>query len=298
MKTVLVSDTHEQEDQIRLPEGELLIHAGDLTDRGSIVAVIKCAKWMGAQDFKHKVVIMGNHEVGGEFLKNKEMRRIFADHGLIYLEDSGCEIEGLKLWGSPVSPRFFDWEWNRDRGADIKRHWDLIPTDIDVLITHSPPYGILDNTPHGDKIGCKDLLDRIKQLPNLKLSVFGHLHHRGSEHLEQDGVLFVNAAICTEAYAPTNLPIEVEITKEKAFAYKRMLDYTTIDGQRAERVEKEEAKTDGPPPTRMSFAMHKQPPPTDGNGLSDRPQFTKQDQGINPLRRDETEEEEKPENDD
>ncbi len=211
-----------------LPKGDVLIHCGDFTGRGSIVAVCKFAKWMGEQDFRHKLVIMGNHEVGGEKRKNAEIRSIFAENGLTYLEDSGCEIEGIKIYGSPVQPRFFDWEWNRDRGADIRQHWDLIPEDTQLLISHGPPYGVLDSAPAGggmvDHVGCEDLLARIKQLPNLKLHAFGHIH-AGYGHMEQDGVVFANAATCTEAYKPTNLPIEVELTEEKAFVLKRESDF-------------------------------------------------------------------------
>ena len=74
-----------------------------------------------------------------------------------YLCDSGLEFEGLKIWGSPYTPTFGKWNFMRNRGDEIKKHWDLIPSDVDILVTHGPPYGIFDETIDGIHAGCEDL---------------------------------------------------------------------------------------------------------------------------------------------
>jgi len=234
MKAVLISDTHEMERKMApLPKGDMLIHCGDFTGHGSIAAMSKFAQWMGSQDFKHKLIISGNHEKGMQHLKHDAAVEILTENGLTYLQDSSVEIDGLVFYGSPWSPFFFDWEWNLPRGEALAEKWKLIPSNVNVLITHSPPYGILDFVPRGygyqEHAGCEELAKRVKELPNLRLNVFGHLHTCGGQTMEQDGVLFCNAAICTEDYRPTNLPIEVELTAEKAFALKRESDFIAPD---------------------------------------------------------------------
>lgn len=233
MRAVIISDTHELERKMApLPKGDLLIHCGDFSGRGSMNAISRFAKWMGEQDFKWKVVISGNHELGMQYLKHDNAVKILTDNGLIYLQDSSVEIEGLHLYGSPWQPEFYNWEWNLPRGKALAEKWALIPNDVDVLITHGAPAGILDIVPSFggayDSVGDEDLLMRVKELTNLKLMCFGHLHS-GYGTLEQDDVLYCNASICDEAYNPIHLPIEVELTKEKAFAYKRATDYTDYE---------------------------------------------------------------------
>lgn len=218
-RLVIISDTHERHrDMAPLPEGDVLISCGDETLKGSLTALEDFCAWFKEQPHKQKLFIFGNHSVGTETSGSKREASIqmVRGTGAHYLEDSGIEIDGLHYWGSPVQPRFFDREWNRDRGADIAKHWDKIPDDTNVLITHGPPFDILDQAPRGfgefDNVGCQDLLARIKQLKQLRLNCFGHIHHAHGL-IEQDGVIFANAAICDERYKPTNDPIVVEIAK-------------------------------------------------------------------------------------
>jgi len=215
MKIVIISDTHEQEDKIEeVPEGDVLIHCGDITGNGSLKKLEKFAKWMCALPHKNKLVICGNHEVGCSGYKNAEMRFIFEENSIIYLEDSGIEIDGLYFWGTPWQPEFYSWEFNLPRGKALAEKWSKIPSKTNILITHGPPFGILDAAPRDfgevEYVGCQDLLQRIKQLNELKLCCFGHIH-ASYGILEQDGVKFVNAAICNEDYEPINKPVVVEI---------------------------------------------------------------------------------------
>ena len=192
-----ISDTHERHRQITLPGGDILIHAGDCSMIGQVVKVLDFLNWFEAQDYTHKIFIPGNHDLSFEdsfpFWKKESERR-----GIILLNDSGCEVEGIKIWGSPIQPAFCDWAFNRERGADIKRHWDLIPDDTDVLVTHGPPYKILDLCPDGTTVGCVDLLKKIQQT-KIKLHVFGHIHmSQGHEYVGDK--TYVNASSVDEQY--------------------------------------------------------------------------------------------------
>jgi Icc-related predicted phosphoesterase len=102
-----------------------------------------------------------------------------------------------------------DWAFNLQRGPALREKWALIPEGTDVLITHGPPFGILDWTARGERVGCEDLLEAVRRVKP-RLHVFGHIHEGYGEH-EQDGTRFVNASICTEAYQPTNAPIVVDV---------------------------------------------------------------------------------------
>jgi hypothetical protein len=126
-----------------------------------------------------------------------------------YLEDSGIEIAGVKFWGSPWQPEFYDWAFNLPRGQALADKWALIPDDIDVLITHGPPLGILDQVITGDHVGCADLLEAV-QLIKPKVHIFGHIHE-GYGRIEQNGTVFINASVCTARYRPINPPIVVEV---------------------------------------------------------------------------------------
>jgi len=216
-----ISDTHGLHHQVKFPNSDILIHAGDCTDDIGQASLRSFLEWFEKQPHQYKVLIAGNHD--GAFEKwPKEARQMVKDiaPSCIYLEDSGCEILGLKIWGSPVTPEFFDWHFNRKRGADIRKHWELIPEDTDVLITHGPSHGTLDHVLHlnaGETdyaAGCKDLKDIIEtKLKNLKLHVFGHLHLDGSQAMKRGEVIYINAASVNERYKVRGAPQLIEITK-------------------------------------------------------------------------------------
>ena len=125
--------------------------------------------------------------------------------GVTYLEDEEVEIEGLRLWGSPWQPWFYDWAFNLPRGPALRAKWDRIPAGIDVLVTHGPPHGVLDHVGRGEDVGCEELLEAVRRV-RPRLHVFGHIHE-GYGQLERDGVRFVNASTCTLSYDPVNAPI-------------------------------------------------------------------------------------------
>lgn len=208
MRIVCISDTHEQHESVQVPEGDVLVFAGDMSHVGKSYAIAAFNEWLGTLPHKHKIVIAGNHDWG--FVLFPELSRALITNA-IYLEDSGCEIEGVKFWGSPITPEFCGWAFNRRRGEPIRAHWDAIPDDSDVVITHGPPQGILDTTgPCGQPLGCWDLTVALTERVKPKLCVFGHIHG-GYGKREWDGTTYVNAAMLDEAYRPGRSPISVDL---------------------------------------------------------------------------------------
>lgn len=208
MKIVALSDTHGLHNKVILPPGDILIHAGDISKKGTRESTLGFLSWFSKQPLPHKIFIAGNHDFFLEKSSEKEIQKMIPDN-IIYLNDSGISIDGIKIWGSPIQPYFFNWAFNRRRGAEIKKHWDLIPDDTDILITHGPPMGILDKTTRGDSAGCRDLLNKIKEI-NLKAHIFGHIHEAYGT-LEQDDTLYVNPSLIDERYILVNDPVVFEI---------------------------------------------------------------------------------------
>lgn len=209
MKSVLISDTHMQHDDfLDMPEGDILIHAGDMTWQGTVQEIIKVNAWFGKYKHKYKKIIVtpGNHD--WLFQRDPNHAKMLMSNATVLI-DERIEFEGLKIWGSPRTPIFCNWAFNEGRGEEIKRYWDMIPDDTNVLITHGPAYSILDEvrpgTVHRDKVGCYDLLEALKRLNQLKLHVFGHIHQsRGiiNTSVNIQGPLFksVNASNMVESY--------------------------------------------------------------------------------------------------
>lgn len=205
MRVVCLSDIHSHQRGIVVPDGDLLVVAGDLTKRGGRDEIDAFDRWLCTLPHPHRVVIAGNHDFA--FEQDPEARHWIT--GATYLQDEECTVGGVRIWGSPWTPRFFDWAFNLDRGAPLRRFWDLVPTGIDILVTHGPPRGILDRTFRGEDVGCDDLRDAVLRI-RPRLHVFGHIHESHGE-LRQDGIHYVNASTCTIRYAPTQPPIVIDL---------------------------------------------------------------------------------------
>lgn len=206
MKIVLLSDTHGSHSYLDIPQGDLLIHAGDFSMRGREGETRNFIDWFSAQPHPHKVFISGNHDFLAE--EDPAIFRTMLPDNVHYLENSGVEIEGIEIWGSPISPWFHNWAFNRHRGDAIRPYWQKIPLTTDILITHGPPYGILDETDRGEVVGCQDLWNRIEEVQP-KLHVFGHIHE-GYGQLQKEETLFVNASIVNLRYNPVNAPVVLD----------------------------------------------------------------------------------------
>jgi Icc-related predicted phosphoesterase len=208
MRLVAISDTHNQALR-KLPDGDVLIHAGDATNMGSLSEIQQFAKWFGRMPHKYKLFTPGNHDIS--FQDNEPLaRRITTDVGVTVLIDQSFVIDGVKFYGSPWQPEFCDWSYNLPRGRELAAKWDLIPKDVNVLITHGPPRGILDMVGRRGDIGCEDLRTAVMKRKKLKAHIFGHIHY--SYGMVNDGIRrFYNAAICDERYQPVNAPWEIDI---------------------------------------------------------------------------------------
>lgn len=197
MKIDMIADQHGC-----LPDlkgGDVLILAGDYTATDSRVDWATFFLWLFDLDYKHILFIGGNHD---NYLVPKPP---YFEEGVHYLKDSGCEIEGVKFWGSPwtlsfegMNPACMAFTKETDEELDAK--WALIPDDTEVLITHSPPQGILDIEHRKyTRIGSYSLERRIGELKKLRLSCFGHIHEgRGQE--TREGITFVNASYVGRDY--------------------------------------------------------------------------------------------------
>jgi len=208
LKVIAISDTHGYHHQLSLPSGDVLIHAGDVSSRGNKQEVQDFLQWFSDLNYEHKIFIAGNHDFFFERADSDMITSIIPDN-VIYLNDSGISIGGFNIWGSPVTPWFFDWAFNRHRGADIKKHWDLIPQNIDILITHGPVYGVLDRTIHGQRVGCevlKDAIDVIKP----KVHICGHIHESYGQVQTMD-TLYINASVLDVRYRLVNDAVLFEI---------------------------------------------------------------------------------------
>lgn len=220
LKLVCISDTHNELktmiEQNIIPDGDVLIHAGDFTMGGSIPEIAAFNEQIGKLPHKHKLVIAGNHDVMFETDSNLA-RSILTN--VTYLEDSGIEIDGMKFWGSPWQPKFFNWAFNLPRGLKLAEKWALIPDDTDILITHGPPFMIQDMAPREgegvlafvtENTGCKDLQREVLQRIRPKVHVFGHIHESYGVSTLQD-IHFINASILNGKYQIQNKPVVYNI---------------------------------------------------------------------------------------
>jgi len=208
MKFVIISDSHGQHAKLNLPKGDVIIHAGDISQRGAENEVIDFLNWFKDLDFKYKIFIAGNHDFYFERTPEEEIKKIIPDN-VIYLCDSGTTVENIKIWGSPITPWFFNWAFNRHRGEQIAKHWDLIPSDIDILITHGPVFCILDKTTNGQNAGCKDLLEKVRELKP-KLHICGHIHEAYGQ-ASASMTNYINASVLDENYILKNSAITFDL---------------------------------------------------------------------------------------
>jgi Icc-related predicted phosphoesterase len=187
---VLLSDTHERHRNVHVPDGDILIHAGDFTTLSkSSRAISDFNLWLGEMPHCHKIVVPGNHEY---FLEADLSKRSLLSNATVLINE-GIEIAGLRFWGSPATP-LYGGAFGLSSAADRKRLYAQIPDHTDVLITHGPPYGILDSSPNSNlHPGCRELFDAIVRV-GPRLHVFGHIHG-GHGIFHTNRMTFVNAAL-------------------------------------------------------------------------------------------------------
>jgi Icc-related predicted phosphoesterase len=222
MRISFISDTHGKHREIdldkNLPGGDLLIHAGDFMNTGKYeYELTDFLDWFNSLDnYRYKVFIAGNHDV--IFENNPDMvKEILSNYNRVYyLQDNWVGIvhnnAKVKVYGSPWQPTFFNWAFNLDRGGDkLRKVWSKIPEDTDILITHTPPQGILDTSgsPYFEpNLGCELLKERVDKYPP-RLHVFGHIHGSCGYRCT-DNTCFFNASLLSEQYEYTNTPMHID----------------------------------------------------------------------------------------
>jgi len=238
LRFVCLSDTHsavEASPQFIVPQGDVLLHAGDFTQVGHPSKIKEFDSYLGKQSHKVKVVIAGNHDMtlDDEFVKNRRndllgrfgiskanFEDVLADNNVpssrellkncIYLLDSSINICGLNIYGSPWQPEFGDWGFNLPRGEACLEKWDKIPDDTDILMTHGPPIGHGDNCFSGQRAGCVELLTTVQSRVKPKFHIFGHIHE--AYGMTTDGfTTYINASNCTLRYKPNNPAIVFDV---------------------------------------------------------------------------------------
>lgn len=211
MKIVCISDTHGDHELVELPAGDVLVHAGDITAHGTEEDFIKFVTWFASHPHKHKIFIGGNHDTYLE-QQPENVLAVAKAHGINYLDDSGVQIDGVQFWGSPITPRFYDWSFMRDP-EDIHQHWALIPEDTAVLITHGPVWGVLDEVERSadvtENTGCKSLLKRVDAVQPA-CHVFGHIHE-GYGSWKNGKTRFLNVSTMSKQYRIQNPPVIIEL---------------------------------------------------------------------------------------
>jgi Icc-related predicted phosphoesterase len=213
MKITCISDTHQLHDQLIIPPCDMIIHAGDFTNRGKQDEVRNFIEWYAVQESNYKILICGNHEVGVS--KNiQSLQKLCMENNIILLNNEHVEINGLKIFGSPYSKEFGRWAYGLP-DLELDSIWSSIDHDIDILVTHGPAFFRLDKCP-GGHVGSATLTNHIEHRFNkLKLHVCGHIHESRGCSLEStnyENYVTINASICGIPYSDLIInPITIEI---------------------------------------------------------------------------------------
>lgn len=212
MKICCISDFHGQLN-FKVPDCNLLLIAGDICGASQLThqaAYTNGAFYKFLLEIKERincpvVLVPGNHDR----IFQEALHMVPKLPNCDVLIDKPLNLCGYKIYGTPWQPIFFDWAFNLSE-SELERKWSLIPDDTEILVLHGPPHGILDKNLQGEHCGSPSLAKRCDEVKSLKLVVFGHIHcSRGV--LEKNGVIYVNAALCDEAYNLTGKPIIVEL---------------------------------------------------------------------------------------
>jgi Icc-related predicted phosphoesterase len=207
MRIVIISDTHTQHEKLGRLSGDVLIHCGDSANgfKRSPDAVRKLDDWFGQQDFDRILCTGGNHDVemedlsgaGTPVLRNAE-----------FLQDRSLHHRGVHFYGAPWTPELAGWAFYLP-ACEMRDKWALIPTQVDVLITHTPPAGILDRNRSGRSCGCPDLAERLLDL-RPQLHCFGHVHASAGT-VEINATTYVNASMVNSQYQIAHRPYEFDL---------------------------------------------------------------------------------------
>lgn len=227
IRFVLISDTHTMHNKIAMPEGDVLLHTGDFTFMGLKHKVECFNKWLASLPYEHKVVIAGNHEftfdLGIEFqvknmlskspdydptLPHKDIKNVLQD--CIYLEDEEIELYGYKIYGTPWQYIFHKGAFQREEEERVKI-FSKIPEDVDILMTHTPPSGVLDLLYDGKSHVGDTALKTVLDKRNFLINCFGHIHEDYGALCDEKGRIFVNSSALDENYRVKHKPVVFDL---------------------------------------------------------------------------------------
>jgi predicted phosphodiesterase len=220
-RLTFISDTHNKHKFLDgfLPGGDILLCAGDISSRGYTHELEDFFEWYdGINNYDHKIFISGNHDFGFQDNPDKIKGLLTGYKTIDYIQDEYMGIQDgdepeLKIWGSPWQPEFHNWAFNLPRGEKIKEKWDLIPNDVDILITHGPAFGKLDYVSYNRiNVGCEELLKKIEEVKP-KLHISGHIHE-GFGYIFNGETHFFNAAVLNDRYEFRNKPMTIDWDSE------------------------------------------------------------------------------------
>jgi len=208
LKILHVSDSHGYHDLLNIPyDIDMIIHSGDFSNfydyNKNLPECLDFLDWYGKLDVKYKLLIAGNHD-SVPAISPAYFREICNEKNIIYLENESIEIEGIKIFGTPIQPTFGNWYFQKARHK-LDEFWKVIPENTDILIVHGPPKGVLDLSRNRDGIleycGCKALRNHIINRLNLKFCLFGHIHNyediinAGTMKLSIKDTIFSNGSV-------------------------------------------------------------------------------------------------------
>lgn len=236
LRLVLFADTHGQhgrlESSLAVPDGDVLIFAGDACSAGTAGEWKSFCRWFGELPHEHKIIVPGNHDwvmqgarpewgVSARYGPTtiSVARRRAEDAGAVVLMDDKAYLAGLAFWGSPWMQFFNHWAFNLPRGGRyLAEVWSRIPLGTDVLVTHCPAFGRLDRTDTGDHVGCEILAERLDALDaeglGPRLHVHGDIHEAAgmaAPPVGAPGRMTVNAAVLDGAYRLARSPVVVDL---------------------------------------------------------------------------------------
>lgn len=231
-RVVCISDTHGQHEALDVPDGDVLVFAGDACSAGTPGEWAAFCRWLGALPHAHKVVVPGNHDwplqpsvpawgVSARYgpATLRHARRRVEDAGAVLLMDHEATVAGLRVYGSPWVPAFYRWAFNLPRGgAKLAEVWSRVPEGLDVLVTHTPVFGTLDRTDRGERAGCGRLADRLRQLDGAgagpRFHVHGDIHEAAGVHAPPLGAVgrtTVNASVLDASYRHAQTPVVLDV---------------------------------------------------------------------------------------
>ncbi|PZN92309.1 MAG: hypothetical protein DCF31_16730 [Alphaproteobacteria bacterium] len=189
-RVTVISDTHWRHDELDLPAGDLLIHCGDMFDlfSRSPLRLSRMDAWFRRQPFETILYTGGNHD---RELEAAAAHRAQPLKHARFLRGETVEVRGLKIFGAPWVPDLARHAFFQDRPS-LARSWAQIPPRLDILVTHTPPQGILDRSRGGQSHGCAALAAELPRIAP-RVHCFGHVHASAGQHRIGD-TLFINAS--------------------------------------------------------------------------------------------------------